>query len=297
MAKFRDRLNTGGDAVAAAATRSGGSKFTPRIKFEAGKTKYIQFLDALEDIPTVLLHDFIIVGEREDGGKQYATFISQRDAALDGADGYDELIDRFKSNPTSKTIGLAVELVPVYEQAAGAKRKTLAGFEVDTRQFENKDGETIEVPAVGLVVQSPSNFWGHVAVNDEITPIEETVFAVTRTGASTDTSYTFVPAGDALDLNDDLEEFFKEFDFDALLEEWADEERMRELIAPLPDDFVVNPYAKKDKKGGKGQSSGKSQRSRRTQEEDAEVAEEEEEAEAKPSRSRRFAALRQDIEK
>jgi hypothetical protein len=298
MAKFR----TGGDSIAAAATRSTGGKFTPRFKFEANKTKYIQFLSALDDTPTVLLHDFVITGEREDGGPVYNTFISRRDPVLDGSDGYDELMDRFGEKPTNKTIGLAVELEPIYEKKTGTKRQTLVGFDIATRQFENKDGETVEVPAVGLVVQSPFNFWNALVVNDDIKPIEETVFAVTRTGEKTSTNYTFVPVGDALDgIEEDLEEFFEEFDFEALLDDWADEDRMREIIAPLPDDFVVNPYNKeRNKKSGKASGGSKSTRSRRAvvepEEDDGDGDEPAEET--KPARRRRnFDNLKADVAK
>jgi hypothetical protein len=299
------RFKTGERArTLAASGRKGGGKFAPTIKFEAGKTKYIQFLEAWNDIQTVLLHNFIVVGEREDGNPKYATFISRTDEDLDGADGYDPLIERFNrlgpgygNMPTNKMITLAVELVPIYEQKTGAKRKTLVGFEVDTRQFENKEGETIEVPAVGLVNQAYSNFWSHVEVIDDTSPIEESVFAITRTGGDTSTSYTFVPAGEALDLTDDLEEFFESFDFEALLDEWADEQNIRELVGSLPDDFVVNPYGMKDAKAKKKSSAAKSTRSRRAEPEEETEVEEQEEAEEKPARSRRFAALRQEIEK
>jgi len=297
------RFKTGAEGRAvAAAGRRGGSKFTPTIKFEAGKTKYIQFLEPLDDIQTVLLHNFIIIGEREDGNPKYETFISRTDTNLDGGEGYDPLIERFNrlgpgygNLPTNKMITLAVELVPIYEQKAGAKRKTLTGFEVDTRQFENKDGETVEVPAVGLINQAYSNFWSHVEVIDDTQPIEEAVFAVTRTGGNTDTSYTFVAAGDALDLTEDLEDFFESFDFEALLDDWADEQKIRELVGSLPDDFVVNPYGMKDAKAKK--KNAKSTRSQRVEPEEADEAEEPDEADDKPARTRRFAAIRQEIEK
>lgn len=299
------RFKTGAEGrAAAAAGRKGGGKFTPTIKFEAGQTKYVQFLEALDDIQTVLLHNFIIVGEREDGNPQYATFISRTDDQLDGSDGYDPLIERYGrlgagygNLPTNKMITLAVELVPIYEQKPGAKRKTLTGFEVDSRQFENKDGDTVDVPAVGLVNQAYSNFWSHVEVIDDTQPIEESVFAITRTGGDTSTSYTFVPAGEALDLNEDLEEFFESFDFEALLDEWADEQNIRELVGSLPDDFVVNPYGLKDAKAKKKKGgSANSTRTRRAAEPEEDDSDSDtEEAEAKPARSRRFAALKQDL--
>jgi hypothetical protein len=298
------RFKTGAEGrAAAAAGRKGGGKFAPTIKFEAGKTKYIQFLEALDDIQTVLLHNFIIIGEREDGSAQYATYISRTDDQLDGVDGYDPLIERYNrlgagygNLPTNKMITLAVELVPIYEQKSGAKRKALVGFEVDTRQFENKEGETVEVPAVGLVNQAYSNFWSHVEVIDDTAPIEESVFAVTRTGGDTSTSYTFVPAGEALDLEEDLEEFFESFSFDALLDEWSDEQLIREQVGSLPDDFVVNPYGLKDAKAKAKKGKGSSTRSRKA---DVEVEDDEDGDEEAPkatrTRASRFENLRKEI--
>lgn len=280
-------LRKGADAIRAAAERSGGTgKFVPSFKFEPNKSKYIQFLTPIEEVPTVLFHNFIITGFREDGGKQYASFISRKDPQIDGPDGYDPLIDRFSSMPSSKNIALAVELEPEFKQVG--TRKVPKSFSVQTRQFEGQDGEIKEVPAVGLVIQSPGNFFNHLTVISDTTPIEETILAVTRTGKSTDTDYTFVPVPgiEPLDLSGVLDEI--EFDFDAYLEELASEDRIKELIGSLPDDFVVNPYAKKDKKKSSGTSS-------RTASKSEESLDETEEPQEKPSRSRRFAALAAEV--
>lgn len=303
MANFR----RGADAIVAAASRSGGGKFTPTHRFEAGETKYIQFLTSIDEIPTVLMHRFITVGIKEDGNKKYADFISRRDPGLDGPEGYDELIDRFQSNPSQRSIALAVELEPEYEKK-GAK-KVLAGFDLAYREYTDSEGNEKSVPNVALVIESPYTFFTHLTAYADIGPIEDVVFAVKRNGKGTDTSYTLIPAGDALDLEDDdeLEAALEELDLDAYLEELADEDRMRELLEDLPDDFVVNPWAKRGKNKPESKSKEKparSTRQRRARDEepaddgdgegDAPEAEEAQEA-PRARRRRNFSDLKNDL--
>lgn len=285
----------GAEAVAEAATRSGSGKFVPNIRFDAGETKYIQFLTGMDDITTVLMHPLIIIGEREDGGKMYDTFISRRDPALDGASGYDELIERFGESPVNKSIGIAIELEPKIETVGG--RKKVKGYTVGTRQFETKDGEVKEVPAIGLVIQSPSNFFNHLVAHNDQTPIEEVVFAVKRTGKSTDTQYTFIPSGEAIEMGPEVETFFDEFDFDGYLEELASEQRMKDLIGNLPDDWTVNQFSKRKQAGGK--TSTRPAASTKTRkpvvEADAETEADSSAAVAERPRGRRFSELRAEI--
>ena len=290
MANFR----RGADAITAAASRSGGGKFTPTHRFEAGETKYIQFLDSIEEVPTVLMHRFITVGHKENGDPRYAEFISRRDPALDGAEGYDPLIDRFGSQPSQRCIALAVELTPRYK--TNGTRKVIDGFDIATRTYEDAEGEEKTVPNVALVIESPFTFFGHLTAFADVKPIESVVFAVKRTGKSTDTQYTFIDAGEAIDLGEELDEFFEEFDFDAYLDNLADEDRMHELIDPLPSDFVVNKFAKKGK-GKTTTSKSNSTRSRREVEEDLPEDEDNDEAEETTSRSRRFQDLRKSTKK
>lgn len=311
MANFR----RGAEAIQAAASRSGGGKFTPTHKFEAGETKYLQFLTSIDEIPTVLMHRFITVGFREDGSPKYADFISRRDSALDGPEGYDELIDRFGSNPSQRCIAIAVELEPIYKK--NGTKKVLEGFDVAYREYTDSEGNEKSVPNVALVIESPFTLFTHVTNFADIKPIEDVVFAVKRNGKGTDTSYTLIEAGEALDLEDDEEigAFFEEFDFDAYLDNLADEDRMRELIAPLDDDFVVNKWAKKGK-GGKNSSKKdeeedeKPSRSRSTRtrrapkpepvdegDEEADDAEPEaaDEAPTRGARKRKFSDLRKEL--
>lgn len=293
MANFR----RGKEAAQAAATRSGGGKFTPTFRFEAGETTYLQFLQGWNDIPTVLMHRFICVGYTEGGTKMYRDFISPLDEALDGSQGDDPLVTRFGSYPKERCIGLAVELEPQYEKKG--TRKVIVGWDVVEREYTNSDNENVKVPNVALVIESPYTLYNHLGVIDDQAPIEENVLSITRTGKKTDTTYTIVPVGEALsdaELKDaGVDDFFEEFDFDAYLDELADQDRLHEYIDPLKDDFVVNPYAKKGK-GGEGKAPARSSRSRRQVEEEVnDEAEAETEEDATPPRRRRFNQLRNEV--
>lgn len=302
----------GKEAMRAAATRSGGGRFVPNHRFTANETKYLQFLMSFDEITTVLFHRFICVGLREDGSKIYRDFVSPLDDSIDGPTGTDQLVERWGSTPSQRSIGLAIELEPVKEKKGS--RQVIVGWDPVMRTYTDSEGEEKEVPNVALVIESPYTFYNHLGVVDDQTPIEETIISVTRTGKSTDTSYTILPVGEALS-DDELEEmgvdqFFEEFDFEGYLDEISDKDEMNAILDELDDDFVVNPYAKKKgkkeaAKKGKG-SSTRTRRSRRTEEpveedEDEngaflpEAEAEAEEAEEKPTRKRRFNQLRTEV--
>lgn len=295
MASFRK----GGDAVVAAAARSGTGAYAPIMRFEGGETKYVQFMQPMDDIYTVLMHQYIIVGEREDGSPIYERFISRRDPGLDGPKGYDEIWERFGYKPTERSIAVALEVEPVYGEGKGTRKK-IEGFDVVERQYEDKEGETITVPNFALIIESPKTFFTHLAANADIKEIDESIFAVKRTGKGTDTTYTFIDTGeDALDVEDLYEEFLETFDLEAWLENLADEQRMVELIGPLADDAKISAYPPRGKEEKEDKKPSRSTRRRATSkkeesEEDVEPAEEpEEEEEAKTaSRSRRFSEMR-----
>jgi hypothetical protein len=283
-------------------SRSGGGAFTPTHKFEANETKYLQFLplpgeDEVQ-VAEVLMHRFVIIGEREDGSDKYADFIVGKDDETDEYS-YDPLKDRFGLKPVVRNIAVAVELEPVYTKE-GSKR-VLDGWNVVTRQYE-KDDETIEVPNVALVNESPYTFYSHLIAYADLEPIGDVVFAVKRTGKSTDTSYTLMKAGPAvpnLSEEDDIAEFFEAFDFVEYLENLADEDRMHDLIDDLPDDFVVTRYPPKGKAKKEKAKPAASTRSRRKAA-DADEAADEPEADAgetKPAAARRsrFSDLRQSM--
>jgi hypothetical protein len=293
MASFR----TGAKAVVEAASRQGVSAWAPILRFEPGETKYIQFMHTMDEVTTVLMHQYIIVGEREDGSPIYERFISRRDPALDGPKGYDEIWDRFGYAPTERSIAVVLELEPVYGTGKGS-RKTIEGFDVVERQYENQEGETVTVPNFVLVIESPRTFFTHLAANADIKEINETIFAVKRTGKGTDTTYTFIDTGyPALDVEELYEEFAQTFDLEAWLTNLADERRMEELIGPLPDDAKIATFPPKGKSFKRDEKKEpRSLRTRRTvaevEDEDDDVQNDESSEEKVVSRSRRFAELR-----
>lgn len=257
--------------------------------------KYVQFLTPMSDVITVLMHQFIITGHRQDGSEIYNSFISRRDPALDGPDGYDPLIDRFGCNPTNRCIALAVELEPKFKKEGG--RSTIDSFDISYRQFTSANGDEKEVPNVGLIIQSPHIFFSQLAGLDELKPIEKFVWAIKRQGKGTDTSYVFTDVSPALDLGDSLNEFLDEFDFDAYLDDLASEGRMHELIDPLSDDFVVNKFANRGKGGGSksaGRTATASTRARVQPQQETFTEDSVDEA-PDAARARRFGSLREDL--
>jgi hypothetical protein len=281
MAKrLLDQLRTGREAIQAAL--DGGSdtrRFTPVHQFDSGETKFLQFVYPIDKWPEVLMHQFIIVGYRKNGKEIYERFISRKDPNIDGPDGYDDLVDRFHQRPTRRVLALAVEMTPITETKAG--KKTTIGFKVAEREYENSDGDTISVPNVALVIESPFTLFKHLDAVADIGPIEDMILGITVRGKKQEKTFTPLPTGfEAIDVSEELDNFFQTFDFDDYIEELADPDRMADLVGSLPDDWKVSNYPTQDKeKEDKPQG-----RSR-----PAPKDEEPEDEEARPSR---FADLR-----
>jgi hypothetical protein len=165
---------------------------------EDREEKYIVFLNRASDIPTVELHSFVPVGTGvSKSGKpytRYEQFIDRTDPAI--GEGSDDLTDRLGHKAQLRAIAIAVELEPTFSTVNGRKRPT--GFEVQTetytRKTENGGVEEVEAPKIGVIVQSPNNFYGWVGSFDDTTaPIEETPVQIVRQGKDKDTNYNFVP--------------------------------------------------------------------------------------------------------
>jgi hypothetical protein len=279
--RLRDQLRSGREAIQAAIEGDGatGNRFTPVHKFETGETKFLQFLDSIDAWIEVQMHQFIIVGYRNDGGEIYERFISRKDSNIDGPDGYDELVDRFHQKPSRRVIALAVEMTPVTETKAG--KKTITGFKVADRQYENSEGETITVPNVALVIESPFTLFKHLDAVADIGPIEDMVVSIKVTGKGKDKTFSPLPTGHAaIDLSEDLADFFETFDFDDYIDELASAERMEEMIGSLPDDWKISNFPTK---GTEPKPVGKRRPS----------TPETEEAEESTPKETRFADLRQ----
>lgn len=242
--------------------------FCPEIKWtEDREEKFIAFLNRPEDIPTVALHTFVPVGTATSkAGKEYTkyeSFIDRTDPGI--GESRDDLTSRLGHRAQQRSIAVAVELEPTYSTAAGG-RKRPTGFQVKTETYTRKteDGgtEEVEAPIVGLIVQSPRNFFGWVGSFHESTaPIEETPLQVLRRGKDAGTAYDFTPY---LDQHIDYTNLFENIDgvnylrgelddlkldgepldvalaigskmLDRRLEELADGERYKSLVSPIQE--------------------------------------------------------------
>lgn len=241
--------------------------FCPEIKWvDDREEKYIAFLNRPEDIPTVALHTFVPVGTATSkAGKEYTkyeTFIDRRDPGI-GEDS-DDLTDRLGHRAQQRSLAVAVELEPTYSTVNGRKRPT--GFQVKTETYDRKteDGGTEEVvaPVIGLIVQSPRNFFGWVGSFHESTaPVEETPLQVIRRGKDAGTAYDFTPFLDqpidyanlfeniegvsylrdeleGIDLNGEPLDVALQIGakmLDKRLDELADNERYERLVGPITE--------------------------------------------------------------
>lgn len=203
------------------------------VQWDQEEKKFIQFITPLEEIPRVKMHQFIITGTRDDGSFIYNDFVSRRDAALDGPDGYDPIWTRFDMQPRDRCVAAAAALEPI--RGDGNK---IEGWDVATKT--NRRGESI--PEVGLIIQHPANFFSWLATYESDTgnSIQNRVFTVTRRGEGINTRYDFIATDfPPLDKNV-LGELAP--DIDEYLSYLADENRIRSLIDPLPDDAKISRF-------------------------------------------------------
>lgn len=219
------------------APTGGASDGTPRpqfIQWAQEEKKYIQFITPLEDIPRVKMHQFIITGAREDGSLIYNDFVSRRDAGIDGEDGYDPIWTRFDLVPRDRCVAAAAALEPIRNSEG-----KISGWNIATKT--TRKGETI--PEIGLIIQHPANFFSWLATfeSDTGASIENSIFSVTRRGEKISTRYEFIktdmPAMDLSDYGDVIP------NIDEYLTYLADENRVRKLIDPLPDNAKLSRFA------------------------------------------------------
>src|SRR3954453_19057177 len=268
-ANFRRGMKAMAEAQEAQ-SRNGGSlpAFCPEIKWpEDREERFIGFLPGPEDIPTRALHTFVPVGTATSkAGKEYTkyeSFIDRTDPGIGEAK--DDLTDRLGHRAQQRSLAVAVELEPTYSTANGG-RKRPTGFAVKTetytRKTEEGGTEEVEAPVIGLVVQSPRNFFGWVGSFHESTAdIQDTPLQVIRRGKDAGTAYDFTPfldqkidysnlfdlignvsylrdedisydeSGDSLDQALDIGSKM----LDKRLEELADGDRYERLVSPIEE--------------------------------------------------------------
>ena len=231
--------------VRPAAANNSDSPRPQFVQWDQEEKKFIQFVTPLEEIPRVKMHQFIITGQRDDGSFIYNDFVSRRDAALDGPDGYDPIWTRFDMPPRDRCVAAAVALEPVRD-----KEGKIAGWEIATKT--NRRGETI--PEVGLIIQHPANFFSWLATfeSDTGASIQDCVFSITRRGEGINTRYDFIKTDFPPVDPDEYQEFVPSID--EYLSYLADENRIRSLIDPLPDNAKISRFGQPTAQKARGKA-------------------------------------------
>lgn len=210
--------------------QGGGGEFRPFIQnffWKDGDSHYLLFLNPIDDIPMVSMQQVFIDGRPH-------SLVARTDDAI--GEKVDQIEKQWDYDPKDQNVCVAVSLIPTVEIVKKRKRPT--GFEVETRTYERRirldngelseDRETVTTPVVGVVAQSPNNFFNKIASTDaNIGPINEAAMRITRVGARLETDYEVEYFDDKpLDLTN-LIEFVDGIsylgdDMDPLLE-WIDE--------------------------------------------------------------------------
>jgi hypothetical protein len=192
-------MRRGAEAIEAAneAASSGGGTFTPFLSSifwgGDGDERTILILNPMEEIPQVDFHPFIEVGD----GRPHSVIV--RTDPLIG-ESVDPIQKTWLYKPRLTNLAVALELEVVTEEDAKGREKPV-GFRAATRTFErtilDDDGkptdekEEVTVPCVGIVAQSPINFFNQLRMIDASeAEINTLPIKVTRVGKK-DVSYNF----------------------------------------------------------------------------------------------------------
>lgn len=194
--------------------RSDFRPFLPSIYWDHdGHERYLLFLTPIEPDPTLSTLgapklDLIRIFEPKPD-----MVIARTDPAI--KERADRFVDAWGAEPRTTMLSIAVELEPTTEEVKG--RQKVTGFEVAIREFERRirddegelteEKELVAAPIVGLIAQSPVNFFNILKnVNDTEFPIHEVPMKVTRHGNGPQTTFNFKGYEDiSVDLTNLLE--------------------------------------------------------------------------------------------
>jgi hypothetical protein len=203
----RDALLKGSKAIddAVEARKQGGGEFTPflsNIYWKSDKDfRYLLFLNPIEEIPRTEFHPYI---DTDEGFPEM--IMARTDPSI--GERTDPIHDQWGYKPRLTNLAIAVELEPTMTIVKGYEKPT--GFEVATRTFERRvrndkgeltdEREEVTVPLVGLVAQSPYNFFNQLRAYDATeNAVHATPLKITRLGEKTDLTYNVVGYEVAID--------------------------------------------------------------------------------------------------
>lgn len=184
-------LRRGSEAIKASAeaAKSRGGNFRPFVPSiywkdsDEHRSKYILVLNRIEEIPVVNTISFIPVPDSPVG----EMVIARTDPYI--GESVDPLENDWEGQVQESNIMVAVELEPILEDVNGRQRPR--GFEVATVEFSRRvrdendeltdETEDVVAPAIGVIVQRPTNFGNVLTSYDESeSEINRTPIKVTR---------------------------------------------------------------------------------------------------------------------
>jgi hypothetical protein len=255
------QFRRGKEAIAKAnESKSSSGSFTPYLPNIIWKddkqSRLIWILNPLDDIPTVAMIKAFTTDKRV----EYA--VSRKDDAIGHSS--DPIEDKWGYGPADLGIAIAVELEAVTETRRGRERPV--SFRVATRDFTRRvrnskgeitqEKEEVTAPVVGVICQSPSNFFNHLSTKDStVGPIHQLPLQIIRDGDDKDTDYEVeafeekpLDAADLLDFWENIS-YLTEEDKDeihALFESAEDEEEYPEIIGAVLLDKWLNEHASQE---------------------------------------------------
>jgi len=218
-------LRKGTDLIREASSSKKKVRYTTYLSWQDGDSRLVAFLTPADQIPKVKIHQFVKVSDDSERGFHWDSFICRKDPAFAReSQNTCDLCDRIGHDPVEKYLAVAVELEPTYSG------KRITGAELVTGEYTNKEGDTVEFPKWGLVIQAARNFFSYLATHDDrVGPITDTVFEIVREGNDSQTKYHFLPMTHVQvpDLSEDFQNMIPSVE--ELVERMGSEEKYEDL--------------------------------------------------------------------
>jgi hypothetical protein len=167
------------------------AKVTPFISWKKDEAKTVHFVTPIDEVPKVLLHQFVrkeFINANGEQAQRWMTFMCRKDPAWrEESKGRCYLCDVIGHKATEKYVAVAVELDQVVEG------KRTVDVKVKYTPGVDKEGNDVEYPNVGLVIQGAKNFFNTLVAYSQKRDIDDMSWEVIREGEKLSTNYIFYP--------------------------------------------------------------------------------------------------------
>jgi len=199
-----EELRQGKELIKSSGETGGGKRtvsYTPYISWKQNETKSLEFITPIEEVPKVLMHNYVRKFYSDSKGQRkerWLTFMCRKDQAWRAESGNSCPLCDIGHKSTERFAALAVELEPKMNG------KKLEGVSIKYNKSTDKEGQEVEYPAIGLVIQGPK-FFGTLVSYDETRDISEFSWEITKEKSGLETRYTFFPVQMKPDLGSVLD--------------------------------------------------------------------------------------------